>query len=337
MSKSRDNQIATSHGRPRAIHPDDSDVRPLKSQDFDDGDPDAALFINFVSITSILGDLTQSCLRCELSHRRRAEIQDRLLGWLRELSAPFHLHDRSTGRLTPYTFGSRQLHLPYFVSLIILFRQKTPSNCPPAISLLAASYISGIFEEYLDWGDIAFVSPPAIFYLLVASLVQTSSHRFTAMATHRDKERRITHLALQEMKKRFHTAVGAERIIHSMDRVSSQASVTSCSLSLDIEQRELLAVFGQELCIQWNQVNSAVSGALARHPSKAATQPPLQADDPGLGAPAQSTQALPAEYMQDGSLCDETGWTDSLFPQMGQDTQADLFGQWWWSDLVPDL
>ena len=158
------------------------------------------LFMNFVKITSILGDLTEQCLRGNLTDRRRIELEDGLMEYMHNLPTAFHLYDRETETLMPYTFRSRQLHVPYFVALIILFRQGPPEKCPSTISILAASFISGIFEEYLDWGDISFVSPPSIFYLLVASLVQVSSHRFPALSSSTERETRITDQAIRSSK-----------------------------------------------------------------------------------------------------------------------------------------
>lgn len=334
---SRDNQIATSHGRPRAIHPEDCDVRSLRLDDFDDDDNDALLFINFVSITSILGDLTQACLRGELTHRRRADVEDRLLTWLRELPPQLHLHDRGSHQLIPYSFYGRQIHVPFFVSFIILFRQKTPERCPPAISLLASSFITGIFEEYLDWGDIAFVSPASIFYLLVASLVQASSHRFSPFSLHQEKERRITHLALQELKKRFHTAVGAERIVKSMERVSSQAETTDVPLGLDPQQQELLAFFGRDLCLQWDNVLQAITtkkNGRTGPPVQNANnieQPSEQLFDPNEMAPPMNN--LPASLVNDAFGQDD--WIGD--PLLDPYAEEPMYGQWWWSDMWPTV
>lgn len=128
--QSRDSQIATSHGRPRAINPQDSDMRPLNVRDFVLLDEDAFLFMSFIQITQILGDLTQSCLRGDLTQNQRLEFESSLSSWVSNLPEVFHLHDRTTNLLKPYSFRSRQLHVPYFVALIILFRQEAPDKCP---------------------------------------------------------------------------------------------------------------------------------------------------------------------------------------------------------------
>lgn len=317
-------------------------MRPLGVKDFDAADEDALTFMNFVRITTILGDLSQACLRGGLSHRQRLEFEVQLQDWLQQLPAAFHLHDRSSRRSTPYTFRSRQLHVPYFVSLVILFRQKTPEKCPPGVSVVAASFISGIFEEYLDWGDIAFVSAPSIFYLLVASLVQASSNRFPVLATHRAKEKSITKNAITELKKRFHTAYGADRVIRSVTKVTSHVPSQAIDLELDPHQHRLIDFFGPDLCLQWDNVLSATTTTSVRDsewPSgPSLTQP--RVTQPVL--PDAFTFLQPAEMLiagQDAHAYDSSAWTGGPFvnPDGLFHPGSDAMGQWWWADLVPSL
>lgn len=231
--------------------------------------------------------------------------------------------------------------MPFFVSLIILSRQKTPEKCPPAISLVAASFISGIFEEYLDWGDIAFVSPPSIFYLLVASLVQKSSHRFPAFSASTHRENRITSTALQELKKRYHTAVGAERIIESMNKVPTQTAVDPGVLAINAQQQEILTHFGPELCIEWDSVLS--TGPAAVHQPQGTMHGQLvssmQTDTQLLGqndfeSHLASSNGV-SQPAQANLAYDSSAWNDStLFGGAGE-PHLDLYGQWWWSDFLP--
>ncbi|KAI1614338.1 fungal-specific transcription factor domain-containing protein [Exophiala viscosa] len=341
---SRDNQIATSHGRPRAINLQDSSVRPLDKRDFNSFDEDALLFVNFVQITQILGDLTQHCLRGDLTQQRRIETEKTLLSWLHSLPKVFHLCHRETHALNPYTVRSRQLHVPYFVILIILFRQGAPDRCPSAISVLAASFISGIFEEYLDWGDIAFVSPPSIFYLLVASLLQVSSHRFAPLSFAAEKETRITDQAIEHLKKRFHTAFGAERVIQSTRRLANPETVSNQAIQLRVEagQEDFFSVFGPDLCSHWNVVlnptpltRSADSPAVSM-PPVSSTHADIRSQNNLLGADATwgNTFQDPQLPMQDFSyLPDQTDWT--LHVPYASSSQLDQSSQWWWTDLVP--
>jgi hypothetical protein len=338
--KSRDCQIATSHGRPRAIQMVDSDMRPLSIRDFNATDPDALLFIEFVSVTVILGDLTQACLRQDLSVRRRADIEASLRLWLRDLPTEFHLHDRSTRSLIPYNFRSRQLHVPYFISLIILFRQKTPDQCPPGISILAASFILGIYEEYLDWGDINYVSPPSIFYLMAASLVQASSHRFPALATNKEKELHVTHDAIHSLKQRFPTALGAERVIISARNIANDVTLNGLHFELSPYEKEFLAFFGPDLCFHWDLVLRAGSPAPGMESGRSpASLPPYPRSDPVF--PTGKWPIRPADYttasagMQMG--LEQSNWDFDSIVQYNEMPSSAAIGQWWWGDLLPDV
>lgn len=342
IKQSRDSQIATSHGRPRAINPQDSNMRALNVRDFAIPDEDALLFMNFVSITRILGDLTQSCLRGDLNQNKRLEFETSLSSWISNLPEVFHLHDRTTKLLRPYSFRSRQLHAPYFVALIILFRQEAPDKCPSGVSVLAASFISGIFEEYLDWADISFVSPASIFYLLVASLLQISSHRFHTLAANANKETRITDQAILELKKRFPTAFGAERVIHSIRNVSTTSSHPA-QISLRPHQQDFFSPFGPGLCPHWYTVFDAApgdqtprggEGERASAGPRDATLSSRQADYAAWPQRASSLQRPPGYVpFMDQSSHEMSSYDNSagLDPLIFDDPM----GQWWWSDLLP--
>lgn len=305
-------------------------MRPLDARDFDPPDEDALLFINFVQIVRILADLTQASLRGNLNFGRRLEIEVSLRSWLMDLPDVFHLHDRKTRTLRPYTFRSRQLHVPYFVALIILFRQDAPDKCPSGASVLAASYISGIFEEYLDWGDISFVSPASIFYLLVASLLQISAQRFAILATCSEHEVRITNQAIEELKKRFPTAFGAERVINAI-RTASTTSSHPARIGLDPHQQDLFNPLGPGLCRQWRVILGPAE--------------PQQLVDTIAGT-FSGEQVTPHEVRQSNHSMrpwqDENDGQDvselNAYPFVTEPDEAvfDAMGQWWWSDLLPD-
>jgi hypothetical protein len=264
-SQSRDNQISTSHGRPRALRADDSNVRPLQLRDFDvtADNYDALIFIHFVRITSILGDITEHYRCGSLSELHRLNIETALLRWIDELPPALCLHDKTSRVLNPYEFKSRQLHGPYFVALTIFYRSESPGQHFSLMSLLAASFISGIFEEYIAWGDIMFLAPASIFYLLVASLIQISSHRYINLAQNAETEISTVRVSLKQLRKRFPTAYGAERIFENLLRKSRSREPPSqiFSMTLSPIQKELLAPFGFDLCPSWSLVfNNSFTG-----------------------------------------------------------------------------
>ncbi|KAG5295428.1 fungal specific transcription factor domain-containing protein [Histoplasma ohiense] len=71
------------------MNPDDCDVRPLYNGDFYESTADGPIFISYVELASLLGDLTQCCCRKYLSRQKRQYIEGALYRWTREL--PDHL------------------------------------------------------------------------------------------------------------------------------------------------------------------------------------------------------------------------------------------------------
>ncbi len=313
--------------------------------DFEEDDEDALLFMQFVQITSILGDLTEHCRRGTLTDRRRIDLEDSLRRWLNNLPASLRLHSPETGKLNAYDIRTRQLHVLYFVSLIILFRQEKTSQPPSPVSLLSASFISGIFEEYLTWEDISHLSVTSIFFLMVAALLQLSYHRFPSLATNRTEEIQILTLSLTELKKRFPTAHGAERVLNQVMKHSAALpeSAQSTRMVLTPEQREFFAPFGPDLCRKWSTVFDSPRGLLdgigASGPiaeptgqSKHNGFPDHPVPVPGLEVLSDTDQILNHDPVWSASF--PLGLDDSGFfaDQLGLDT----VGRWWWADWMPE-
>lgn len=331
--KSRDNQISASHGRPRAINTTDSNVRQLRVDDFDDFGEDSLLFMHFVRITSILGELTEHYCRGTLSDRKRVEIEEDLLRWLKEMPASLELFDRDSKTLKEYNFKSRQLHVPYFVALIMLFRQDKTSQPPSAISSLAASFISGIFEEYLTHEDVSHLSPTAVFYLMVAALLQLSYHRFPPLDQARSEELQIITLSLNELKRRFPTAMGTERVVNQAMKHTTAIPVSAQPIRMAIppEQRELVSSFGPELCRHWSVIFNSQNEGTGEGGNLATTTQ--------LGAfVARIDRSQDAEQLNSP----DSTWGNAF--QAGNDDAGlfmdlngfDTVGKWWWADWVPD-
>ncbi len=346
--KSRDNQIAASHGRPRAINAEDSNVRPLRAEDFDAGDEDALLFMQSVQITSILGDITEHYRRGTLSDRKKIDFEDSLRRWLRSIPPSLRLYHPETKKPTEYNFKVRQLHVLYFTSLIILFRQDSKNDPPSPVSLLAASFVSGSFEDYLTYEDIAHLSVTSIFYLMVASLLQLSYQRFPSLATHRSQEIEIMRLSLDGLKKRFPSAIGAERVVNQMMKQSTTLSDTpqSTRMVLTPEQKEFFAPFGPDLCRKWASVfdtrQELLVGiddfAVARKGSGItgfASQGNQQDIQDNLNGTLQrESTPLDADPAWDpNGLLIFSQDDDTLF---SSEQALDSVGRWWWADWVPE-
>jgi len=306
----------------------DSDVRPLTPIDLDSSASAAALFISYTRITMILGDLTEHALRGTLGIRDREAIEEALLHWIADLPPEYHLHDRMTGSLNVYTFTSRHLHAPYFVALMILFRQKHSDRGPSMPSLVAAGFVSGVFEEYIDYGAIGHLSPPSIFYIFTTVLTQLSSHRFSDLVPTNiaNKEIQIAQMALGEFKQRFVTAVGAERVVNHTLRLSRQSAAASHLRPVDktVSQREseFFALFGPGLCDHWSIVEASVNG-------RARPQPAHQTASLAAGANALDGGN---EWLGIGASFGETSADAELQVGLGDNLADDAFSRLWWSD-----
>lgn len=114
--------------------------------------------MQFVQITSILGDMTEYYCRGTLSDRKKIDFEEALRRWLKTLPLGLRLYHPETKKLNEYNVKTRQLHVLYFTSLLILFRHDKKTDPPSPVSLLASSFISGIYEEYLTYEDISHLS-----------------------------------------------------------------------------------------------------------------------------------------------------------------------------------
>ncbi|EQL35447.1 C6 transcription factor [Blastomyces gilchristii SLH14081] len=252
----RDCMISASHGRPRAISKKDFDVRPPTLEDFPGDKEDARLFMTYVEISAILGDLTEHSFRGTLGRSSRTSIEHRLFCWMSELPAQFHLHDRRTGRLCPYNFKARQLHIPYFTALSILFRPTVMDTPPSVAPVLSSSFVVGIYEEFLARGEIPLLAPVFIFHLLAAALAEVACHNYPLLWAKTEKEFKVINQALDEFSHRFPSALGAQRVVKGVTAAvqKQQSQRPSFELSVSEKQFQFFDFFGPDLCSKWDLV-----------------------------------------------------------------------------------
>lgn len=261
--------ISVSHGRPRAINLEDCDVRPPALEDFRIINEDSHLFLAYVDIASILSDIAQAAVRGSLGRPLRLLLESRLLSWIRMLPTSLHLHDRNTGSLTPYNFKIRQLHIPYFTAITILYRPTIPGSNPSVGALLSSSYVANIYEDFLARGEIPMLAPVFIFHLLASAIAQLPCHRFPTLWAKAQDELQVISQSLVEMGKRFPTALGAQRVIkHVKQAVKNEKQRSEPpQLSGAVDQLNYFEPFGQELCGKWDFVFGAGAQFTRTHPS----------------------------------------------------------------------
>ncbi|KAF2801493.1 uncharacterized protein BDZ99DRAFT_456266 [Mytilinidion resinicola] len=302
----RDCLINAGHGRPRAIDLKLTDVSPPTAHDFEGDTARANLFSSYVTISSILGDLTQSFLTKSGFQDQRSQIENHLYRWLKTLPDSLHLCRPEHGRLLKqYNFESRQLHVQYFTVLIIINRSRDSRGPPSTASLLASSFLAGIFEDFLARDELRYLGPIFTFYLLVAGMAQLSCYRYTGLWDAAAKDLDVMFRALDELAKRWPSAVGSLR--HLTD-VRDKIVMRPTALphfphhNLTPERLQFFEDFGPELCRMWVAIHEGHRDGIQRiHPSREIeTAGILQ----GLRTPVTMLEGLGVDGA-DGELNDE--------------------------------
>lgn len=251
----RDCLINAGHGRPRAISLQKTDVLPPSIRDFE-GDVNAFnLFSAYVGISMILGDLTQCFLQKGQFAEKKSGIDDRTFRWMKTLPESLQLCYTQNGRpLRAYNFEARQLHVQYFTSVIILNKTVAPNTTPSSASLLASSFVAGIFEDFLVRDELRYLGPIFTFYLLAAGVCLLSSYKYAGLWHLAERDLQIIIKSQEELGKRWPSAIGSlKRTTDVRDKVTkSQRSTSFPENNLTPEQMQFFDSFGADLCRCWD-------------------------------------------------------------------------------------
>lgn len=250
--------IAVAHGRPRAINLEDANVRVLCLRDFEDciveGGGD--LFIPYVEICCLLGDLTEACSRGGVSRAKRLHCESVLFRWPRVLPEHLCLSQKqgtsNSYTLSAYNFNARQLHLPYFVSLAILGNSGLADTVSPQ-AIIAASFVAGIYEEFLARDEIRFLAPIFGRYCLAAGIFLVSLRPFPNLWEAAQPDLEIFQICLKELSKRWRSAVGGLKALQWVinTRRDRTNNVLKSPAWLNLEQQRFFDRFAPDLCRMW--------------------------------------------------------------------------------------
>ncbi|KAH6639866.1 hypothetical protein C7974DRAFT_139827 [Boeremia exigua] len=260
----RDCLINAGHGRPRAIDLKLADVSPISVLDFDGVAASADLFAAYVGISCILGDLTQSYLRKQGLQEQKKSLEDRLFRWLKTLPDRLQLCRATEERtLKSYSFEARQLHVQYFTVLVILNRPLDPKLAPSTAALLASSYIAGIFEDFMARDELRYLGPIFTFYCLTAGMAQLSCYRYSEMVTVAEQNLNIMARALEELSKRWPTAVGSlKHLMDVREKATQRPHIgTFPEISLPSTTSQFFSDFGPDLCRMWHTIHQRLPQA----------------------------------------------------------------------------
>lgn len=198
---------------------------------------------------------------------------------------------------------------------------------------------------------------------MAAALLQLSYHRFPSLSTHRAQELEIIKLSLDGLKKRFPSALGAERVVNQMmkHKPDTEDMPQPTRMSLTDEQKEFFAPFGPELCRKW----ASVFDDAAEQPRTTTAMLPGGLSgftiETGNTAIANSNNIAntsdqvnhhrghvpltdPVVAQEMDSLWNPSNDSNSADPFFaandGQfllnEQDLDSVGRWWWADWVPE-
>lgn len=251
----RDSLINAGHGRPRAVNLQLTDVTPPTAADFDGNQNAANLFSAYTSISLILGDLTQCFLQKGKFTEKRASLGDRLFRWVKTLPESLRLCYQDPNRpLRPYSFEARQLHVQYFTCLTILNKNPLPGQAPCTASLIASSFVAGIFEDFLARDELRYLGPIFTFYLLAAGVALLSSYRFPGLWHLAEQDLSIIFKSQEELAKRWPSAVGSLKNLREVrEKVTRGSQATTFpENNLTQDQIQYFDSFGSDICRVWH-------------------------------------------------------------------------------------
>jgi hypothetical protein len=328
----RDCLINAGHGRPQAISLQKTDVLPPSVRDFEGDLTSFHLFSAYVGISMILGELTQCFLQKGQFCERRSGIGDRAFRWMKTLPETLQLcYPQNSRPLRAYSFEARQLHVQYFTTIIILNKTVPPSTTPSTASLLAASFVAGIFEDFLVRDELRYLGPIFTFYLLAAGVCLLSSYRYAGLWHLAEQDLQIIIKSQEELGKRWPSAIGSlKRITDVRDKVTkSQRSTYFPENNLTPEQMQFFDVFGAVLCRSWD---------VLYHNSNTQQQPSAARDllTAGILQDLRTPGGLYAESPQEpGAAVDEASTialgTQLLDGQVSMDQYGGI-GNWLFND-----
>ncbi|KAK7179184.1 hypothetical protein DPSP01_012084 [Paraphaeosphaeria sporulosa] len=310
----RDCLINAGHGRPRAIDLKLADVSPISTLDFDGSLSQSSLFSSYVGISCILGDLTQSYLRKHGLQEHKKSLEDRLFRWLKTLPDHLQLCHSTEGRpLRDYNPEAWQLHIQYFTVVVILNR--SPDGNPSIASLLASSFIAGIFADLIARDQLQYLGPIFTFYCLTAGMAQLSCYRYTSLLRIAEDNLAILTRALEDLGKRWPTAVGSlKHLMDVREKVMQRPSLgASPDVNLPATTAQFFSDFGPELCSMWAPVHQRLPQNTNIAPRELETAGILQ----GLRTPTAQSIDLDIA-MQQQMLHSQTATGATLEPTMLQ-------------------
>lgn len=215
-------------------------------------DVKARLFVAFSGIIRLLADLTEHIRRKTLTRTARSNLENALYRWIKELPTELRLFNGSPKRLNTYSFEARQLQIPYFVTICILARHAAWRRQSVSASFIASSFVVGIFEDFLNRGELCHCGPVFTFYAFAAGLAQIPALQYRSLASTAEDSLFTIRSCLTELRGRWGSAVGARAALAEMKRLTQQhPTIADTPEQQSQEFMTFFEDFGPDLCKQY--------------------------------------------------------------------------------------
>jgi hypothetical protein len=259
-------------------------------------------------------------------------VLETLSKWARNLPEELQLYQRNASstelNVSPYNFKARQLHIPYFVILTIMHKTITPNAGPSAISILAASYIAGVFEDFLARDEVQYLPAIFTFYGLSAGASLISFHRYPHLRKAAEQDLAVIMTAEVELAKRWPTAHGMRSALENLMSSIPKGDSRNMQPPLDIPKLEVqsyFSAFGPTLCRMRDAVldpTTASTNAFGNNHRLGPQQYQFTPAAPIMAASTSNEEPFPLEGSTAGAGFEDC-LSDGIF-----DFQQDEMGLW---------
>lgn len=229
----------------------------------------------------------EGCLRPQQQSGHHAILENALYRWIKQ-------DIQSVVGSTPgqYSLEVRQILVTYFANLIILDRSPASDGVPSVRSLMASSFISGIYKEFKANDELCRLGPAFTFYALCAGLVLIPAIQFPVLRDTASEELLVLTDSLQILSRQWGSAFGALRALQKLGSDTKHQLLRQDPIPvLKDDMVPFFEDFGPSLCRLWDFFLPASELTVTAAPQMSAntnTQVASSSIDPGATAEAES-------------------------------------------------
>ncbi|KAL4930408.1 transcription factor domain-containing protein [Aspergillus undulatus] len=245
----RDCITAVETGRPRTINLTHSDVAPPTLDDFPEQDAHARVFPVYLSICLRLGDTVERSIRGGVTTEYQRSLEDSLFRWVKQDFPGI------TGAFPGCSFEARQVLVAYLANLIILDRSPALDGTRSARSVVAASFMVGLFREFMQCDETCRLGAAFTFYALTAGLVLIPARRVKSLADVIVEEVIILTASLHILSKQWSSASDSIRTLDKLGKEKGPNRTSTYDTSrVNEEIRPFFAGLDTKWCRLWGPV-----------------------------------------------------------------------------------